>query len=226
MKLVVGLILVLPFFSGTSVSAATWKASGQIGLVEVFAQLEDNQTPMAVLIRAENHSRLAKVEISRYFVQMTDAENRPLRPITADDLVSERLEKLRQLLPRQALDIDAIIGDIRADYPQEKIVEVYGRLQKYLDQGLPITWRSSLENWLLAKPASTAKDEEEAGKLIKDIGDLGRNYLWPRDLAPDSTYTGVVFFEQTSRHPASIFFEINHQFIGMRMTPSQGNQTK
>jgi len=88
-----GLALLL---GGTAAEAAVWKSTGQIGLTGFSAEVDDSKNPMVVAIRIENHSKLTAVSISRNFVQMTDGDNKPLRPVAADEIVSDRLHKLRE----------------------------------------------------------------------------------------------------------------------------------
>lgn len=198
--------------------AAVWKAEVQLGMADIYAEMNDDADPAVVLIRVENHSKTESVSVSRYFVQMTDGQNRPVRPVTADDLVSERLRKLRRLMPENVREIDALVGEIQADYPQEKIVSVYARLKQFVSQGRPTGWRTHVENWLLGTRSASSRELLTAEDVIEDIGNVSRNYLWPRDVAPDSVYTGTVFFERPLQDPASIFFEMNRKFLGKPMT--------
>jgi hypothetical protein len=211
---------------GTAARAAVWKSTGQIGLTGFAAEVDDSKNPMTVAIRVENHSKLQAVSVSRYFVQMTDGGNKPLRPVTADEIVSDRLQKLRELLPQNVNEIDKMMGEIQADYPQQKIVDVYGRLKQFMAQNRPTGWRSSVENWVAGKRYSTDDELKAAQVIIEEIGGVAKNYLWPRDVAPDTVYNGVVFFERPPQDPLHIFFEIDHQFLGTAMTLDSGDAAK
>ncbi|NTV52775.1 MAG: hypothetical protein HGA76_07170 [Candidatus Firestonebacteria bacterium] len=204
--------------------AAVWKSSGQIGLTGFAAEADDSKQPMTVAIRVENHSKLAAVSVSRYFVQMSDGEKKLLRPVTADEIVSDRLQKLRELLPQNVREIDHMMGEIQADYPQQKIVDVYARLKQFMAQNRPTHWRSNLENWILGKRYSTDAELTQAQVIIEEIGDVAKNYLWPRDIAPDTVYTGLVFFERPPKDPLHIYFEIDHQFLGNTMALDSGDK--
>ncbi len=206
--------------------AATWKANGQIGMIGFAAEMDDGKNPVTVFIRVENHSKLSPVTISRYFVQMTDGDNKPLRPVTADEIVSDRLHRLRSLLPQNVNEIDTMMGEIQADYPQQKIVAVYARLKQFMTQNRPTGWRTRLENWFAGTKFSTDEELKQAEVLIEDIGALAQTYLWPRDVTPDTVYTGVVFFERVPKDPKHIFFEIDHQFIGTTMVMVDGDSSK
>jgi len=206
--------------------AAVWKSTGEIGLTGFSAEVDDSKKPMTVAIRVENHSKLTAVSISRNFVQMTDGENKPLRPVAADEIVSERLHKLRELLPQNVNEIDQLMGQIQADYPQQKIVDVYAHLEQFMAQNRPIGWRSSLENWAAGKRYSSDEDLKQAQVLIEEIGGVAKNYLWPRDVAPNTVYTGLVFFERPPKDPLHIFFEIDHQFLGTAMVLDSGDAAK
>jgi len=216
------LTLLLLCWPISSARAAIWKADVQLATVDIYAEMNDDTDPVVVLIRVENHSKTESVSVSRYFVQMTDGQNRPVRAVTADDLVSERLRRLRRLMPQNVHEIDALVGEIQADYPQEKIVSVYARLKQFFAQGRPTGWRTHVENWLLGTRYGSPKELRTTEDVVEDIGDISRNYLWPRDVAPDSVYTGTVFFERSIQDPASIFFEMNKQFLGKPMTLAKG----
>jgi hypothetical protein len=208
------LIPLFVWFSTQTASAAIWKATGQIGLLNVDAELRDEQAPVMVFIRIENQSKLAPIAVSNAFVQMTDGKNQRLRPVTPDELVSEHLQKLRQLMPQDVPELNDILGNIQADYPQEKIVAVYGRLKQYLEQGRPRGWRTDLQNWLVGSRASSTDELREASVIVEEIGRLAENYLWPRDVAPQGIYTGLVFFEKPTAEPPSIYFQLGDKFIG------------
>jgi hypothetical protein len=218
-----GLALLL---GGTAAEAAVWKSTGQIGLTGFSAEVDDSKNPMVVAIRIENHSKLTAVSISRNFVQMTDGDNKPLRPVAADEIVSDRLHKLRELLPQNVNEIDQLMGQIQADYPQQKIVDVYAHLKQFMAQNRPMGWRSSLENWAGGKRYSSDEDLKQAQVLIEEIGGVAKNYLWPRDVAPDTVYTGLVFFERPPKDPLHIFFEMDHQFLGTAMVLDSGDTAK
>jgi hypothetical protein len=211
---------------GTAPLAAVWKSTGQIGFTGFAAQVDDSKNPMIVDIRVENHSKLAAVSVSRFFVQMTDGDNKPLRPVTADEIVSARLQKLRELLPQNVNEIDQMMGQIQADYPQQKIVDVYARLKQFMSQNRPTGWRSNFENWVAGKRYSTDEELKQAQGIIEEIGSVAQNYLWPRDVAPDTVYTGLVFFERPPKDPLHIFFEIDKQFLGNAMTLDSGDTVK
>jgi len=198
-------------------TAAVWKAAGEIGFVHFYAEMKEEEDLVTVLLRIENHSKVESFKVTRFFVQMTDASNQRVRPVTADEVVSGYLKQLRELLPRHAAEIDSILGEIRADFPQEKIVEVYGRLKEYMRQGRPVTWRTELENWLLGKRQSNEADIAKADQIIEKIGILAKNYFWPTEIAPDSNYTGVVFFRKPMQQPVNIFFQVGEEFIGTQM---------
>jgi hypothetical protein len=197
--------------------AATWKADGEIGMLGFGAEVDDSKNPMPVLVRVENHAKLASTSISRYFVQMTDGDNKPLRAVTADELVSERLQRLRKLLPQNINEIDAMMGEIQADYPQQKIINVYARLKHFMTQNRPTGWRTRFENWVSGTRFSSDEELKQAQVLIEEIGSISQNYFWPRDLAPNAVYTGVLFFEHAPVDPMHIFFEVDRQFIGTSM---------
>ncbi len=211
------LIAMLTLCLARGVPAALWEASAQIGSLGVHAELDDSQDPAVVMVRVENHSQVSAINISENFVQLLDSERRRLRPISPDDIVSEKLDRLRALLPQHVREMDLLLGEIRADYPQQKIVTAYGLLTQYLNQGLPLGWRTRLENWLLGTPASSPDAVPEAKRLVEEIGLLGRNYLWPRDVAPEAVYTGMVFFERPTQEPVRIFFQLNEDFVGLQM---------
>ncbi|MCD4814517.1 hypothetical protein K8S19_12605 [bacterium] len=204
--------------------AAVWEMTGQIGLIQVYAQMEDTEDPITVLLRVENIAELESFKVSRDFVLMKDSESTQIRPISADEVVSGYLQELRTLMPQHAPEISDILGEIRADFPQEKIVEVYGRLKKYMQIGKPITWRTNLENYLLGKRHSTRADFQAAEKIIEKIGVLSKNYFWPTEIAPDAQYTGIVFFESSFKHPVTIFFQIGKNFIGAPMQIIHGDK--
>lgn len=209
--------------SGLS-EAAKWKAGGVIGFSHFFAEMDDHQEPVTVLIRIENHSSRNMLEITRHFVQLTDAKNQRIRPISADEVVSDHLKKLRDLMPQHAEEIDMLLGEIRADFPQEKIVQVYARLKEYMRQGRPITWRTGLKNLLLGKKSSGAKDIVRAEMLIEKIGAHSKNYLWPTEVAPGANVTGIVFFKKAIHQPVNIFFQQGSDFIGTRMRIVAGDK--
>jgi hypothetical protein len=215
------LCLLLP---ALPVRAAVWKATVEVGGLVVYAELNDATDPVVALIRVENRSKLKSIPISEYFVQMVDGEGRRLRPVTADDVVSEHLERIRSLLPRYASELDRLVGSIRADYPQEKIVTAYARLRNYFSQGRPVGWRAQVESWLLAKRESTPAEVQAAQQEIEAIGEISRNYLWPRDLAPQATYTGTLYFERSAKDPVSIYFQVGEDFLGTKMTLASGAQ--
>jgi hypothetical protein len=87
-------------------------------------------------------------------------------------------------------------------------------------------WRSSLENWAGGKRYSSDEDLKQAQVLIEEIGGVAKNYLWPRDVAPDTVYTGLVFFERPPKDPLHIFFEMDHQFLGTAMVLDSGDTAK
>jgi hypothetical protein len=205
---------------------AIWKATVELGTVGVYAEMNDATDPVVVLIRVENHSKLQSVPISEYFVQMMDGKNRYLRPVTADDVASVHLQRLREDLPRYGGEIDTLLGSIRADYPQEKIVAVYGRLQEFFAHGHPLRWRRQVENWFLARRESTPVEFQAAQDEVTAIGTLSRNYLWPRDVAPQAVYTGTLFFERSTQDPVSIYFQIGKEFLGTKMVQSAGGDAK
>lgn len=198
--------------------AAVWKAAGQVGLTGIQAEMDDANTPAAVMIRVENFSKIAPVPVSRLFIQMNDNQKNRLRPIPPDELVSRRLERLRQLLPEHVREVNGMLGEIKADYPQEKLIAAYGRLREFMARGRPMDWRSGLENWLGGVHPSTPAEIAEANRLIEEIGDIARNYLWPRDVAPQTVYTGMVFFSPPLQGPPFIFFEVGEEFVGWPMT--------
>ncbi len=203
---------------------AVWKASGQIGFTDFYAEMNDEKDPVMVQLRIENRSQVSSLRVSRYFVQLTNAENNRMRPVTADEMASDYLQRLRILLPRHAREIDQSLSDIQADFPQEKIVEVYGRLKKYMRQGRPIKWRCQLENWLLGKPPSKLQEIQEAEGLIEKIGRLAENYFWPTQIAPNTVYTGLVFFERPARQPARVYFQMGEDFLGRTMSLAAGDK--
>ncbi len=94
----------------------------------------------------------------------------------------------------------------------------YARLKNYLDQGRPLSWRTQVENLLLARRASTPEDLQAAQQEVERIGWVSRNYLWPRDVAPQAVYTGTLYFERSSRDPVSIFVQVDKEFLGTKMT--------
>lgn len=200
------------------VPAAVWTATVQLGTLSVSAELNDATDPVVVLVRVENLSKLKSVPVSEHFVQMQDGAGRRLRPVSADDVVSDHLQRIRELLPQQARELDRLVGSIRADYPQEKIVTVYARLRNYLDQGCPVGWRTQVENWVLARRASTPEDLKAAQLEVERIAWVSRNYLWPRDVAPQAVYTGTLYFERSAQDPVSIFFQVDKDFLGTKMT--------
>jgi hypothetical protein len=208
------------------VRAAIWKASGEVGLITFFAEMNDERDPVTVLLRIENHSKITSFSVSRYFVQMTDADNHLIRPVSGDEIVSGYLRRLRKLMPRNENEIDGLMGEIRADFPQQKIVEVYGRMKEYMNHGRPVGWRSQVQNFLTGKQASQQAQLQEADTLIEEIGGLAKNYLWPNDIAPDTTYTGVVFFDRPVKQPANIFFQVGEQFIGTKMILTESDKKK
>jgi hypothetical protein len=195
-----------------------WKAEGEIGWMAVSADMDDSQNPAVVNVRIENRSQRDKLTISRYFVQMTDGDQRPVRPVAADEIVSEKLQILRSLLPDSVHEIDVLMGEIRADYPQEKIVAVYGKLKTFMDQGRPQDWRSSVLNWVSGVKSSQPNQYQQAHKVIDDIGELSQKFLWPRDIAPTGIYSGMLYFERPAKDPPSIYFEMNKKFVGLKMT--------
>ena len=205
-------------------AGAVWKASGQIGFTDFYAEMSDEKDPVMVQLRIENRSQVSRLMVSRHFVQLTNAENNRMRPVTADEMASDYLKHLRILLPRHALEIDQILNDIQADFPQEKIVEVYGRLKKYMKQGRPIKWRCQLENWLLGKPLSQLQEIQEAERIIEKIGWLAENYFWPTEIAPDTVYTGLVFFERPARQPPRVYFQMGEDFLGKTMSLAEGDK--
>ena len=215
------------FFLGSlnlPVWGAVWQGSGEIGLITFYAEMDDTKDCIQLMLRIENNSKLKSIKVSRFFVQMTDGENNRLRPITADELVAEKLKRMRRLLPQHALEINQLLVEIKADFPQEKVVEVYGRLKKYMQRGRPISWRTWIENFLLRKKASKNSEVLEAKKLLQEIGYLAKNYFWPQDIAPDNIYTGIVFFEKPNKFPPSVFFQIGEKFIGAKMRIVKGDK--
>lgn len=207
--------------------AAIWKAGGKVGLTGIQAEMNDGNTPAAVMIRVENFSKLAPVTVSRYFIQMTDGQKTPLRSIPPDELVSGRLERLRQILPQYVHEINQMLGEIKADYPQEKLIAVYAQLREFMAHGRPQDWRSGLQNWLEGVRGSTTPAEiAEANRLIEEIGDLARNYLWPRDVAPNAVYNGLVFFDVPVHGPPFIYFQMGQEFIGWPMVMEAGGPQK
>jgi hypothetical protein len=219
MKTTIYLVILLSFASVVgNAKAAIWKAEGEIGWMAITAEMDDSQNPVQVTVRIENRSQRDKLTISRYFVQMIDGEQHPVRPVAADEIVSEHLQELRQLLPENVHEIDALLGDIRADYPQEKIVAVYGKLKTFMDQGRPQDWRSTILNWVSGVPSSQQTQHQKAQDIIEEIGVISQQFLWPRDVAPQGIYNGVVYFERPVKNPPSIFFEMNKKFVGLKMT--------
>lgn len=218
-----GMVLFISLVWSQSGWAALWEMTGRIGHIQAYAQMEDTDDPLIVLLRVENISDLESVKVSRHFVQMTDSEKQRVRPISADEVVSEYLQTLRQHMPQHAREIDMLLGEIQADFPQEKIVEVYSRLKKYMAEGKPITWRTNLENTLLGKRHATKEDFAAAEILIEKIGKLSKNYFWPTNIAPDSNYTGMVFFEKTFKYPVTIYFQVDEDFIGAPMKIIRGD---
>jgi hypothetical protein len=83
-----------------------------------------------------------------------------------------------------------------------------------------------VENWVAGKRYSTDDELKAAQVIIEEIGGVAKNYLWPRDVAPDTVYNGVVFFERPPQDPLHIFFEIDHQFLGTAMTLDSGDAAK
>gem|GEM_PF-4792311 len=205
-------------------AAAVWKADGQVGFIHFFVEMHDEQDPVTVLLRIENHSKVQSFSVSRYFVQMTDSDNQLVRAVSGDEVVSNYLRRLRQLMPQNEHEINELLGGIRADYPQEKIIEAYGRLKGYMQKGRPVGWRSQVENWFMGRPGSKSQQLQEAEGLIEAIGDLGKNYLWPNDIAPDASYTGMVFFERPVKQPVSIYFQMGEQFLGTKLVLAESDE--
>ena len=205
-------------------AGAVWKASGQIGFTDFYTEMNDEKDPVMLRLRIENRSQVSSLRVSRHFVQLTNADNNRMRPVTADEMASDYLKRLRVLLPRHAQEIDQSLRDIQADFPQEKIVEVYGRLKKYMKQGRPVKWRCQLENWLLGKPSSQLQEIQEAERLIEKIGRLAGNYFWPTEIAPDTVYTGLIFFERPLQHPPRVYFQMGEDFLGKTMSLAAGDK--
>ena len=193
--------------------AETWTAAGRMAMLEYHAELRTDENPAVLLVRLENRAELEPIHIGPHFIRVLDGAGLPVRPVPVESLVSERLEKLRELLPESRREIDALLGEIRADYPQEKVVEAYARLKRFLEADRPLTWRTRLENWLLGRERSGPSQAEEAAILVEEIGDLARNYLWPRDLAPGAVYTGMVFFRRPPEVPPSVFFAVGGKSV-------------
>jgi hypothetical protein len=196
---------------------AIWKTRATLGLVDIYVEMNDREDPVTVLLRVENHSLVEQLPITARFVQLTDGDQKWLRPVGAEEVVSGYLEQIRHQLPRSAREIDARLMEIKADYPQEKLVRVYGELTNYLQQDRPLTWRTQLENWLLARRASRPEEIQSAGELVERIGKLSQSYLWPTEVAPGATVTGMLFFRRPLKQPAHIYFQIGktgQEFFG------------
>jgi len=195
--------------------SAIWKVTGKIGFTSFFAEMDDTQDPVPILVRLDNLASVKALEITPYFVQMTDGNKIPCRPITADEIVSDHLDELRNLMPQHQVDIDKMLVEIQADFPQEKIVKVYANLKKYMGQGRPITWRANLENILLGKRASEKRDIKKAEKLIEAIGVLSENYFWPDQIPPSGSKTGLLYFKRPIKQPANLYIQVDQEFLGL-----------
>ncbi len=203
--------------------ATTWKVNGKIGLAAFTAQMDDSRDPVMVMIRLDNQALVNPLNITSYFVQMTDANRELCRQVSADEMVSDDLDQLRRLMPQHEKDIDELLASIRADYPQEKIVKVYAQLKRYMDKGRPIQWRAKVENFLLGKPPSSGSDIQEANRLIESIGELSHNYFWPGSIAPGESKTGILFFKRPVKQPASLFLQVGTDFIGLPFEVEKSN---
>jgi len=209
-------MLLLGLITWTPAGQATlWKVNGKVGLATFSAQMDDRQDPVTVMIRLDNLALVNPLDVTSYFIQMTDANHELCRQVSADEIVSEDLDQLRQLLPQNEKDIDALLENIRADFPQEKIVKVYARLKQYMAKGHPIQWRAQVENFLLGKRPSTASDIQKANRLIESIGALSHNYFWPGSIAPGDSKTGILFFKRPVKQPASLFIQVGTDFLGL-----------
>lgn len=214
-----GLAALIVLWSTPSAFGITWKTSAQIGSMHLEAELDDDHDPVSVRVQVENQSGRESVHVTRSFVALVDAEQQPLRSVPADEIVSDRLKTLRTLLPQYAQDVDLILGEIRADYPQEKIVSVYGKLKAYMSQGRPVNFRAQVENWITGKRGSQPNEVRQADALIEEIGLLGKDYFWPNDIPPLGIYRGVVYFERPAHWPPSVYFQVGDRFLGVKLAP-------
>lgn len=210
-----GLAIALVMLLGNTAGGAIWEVSGNIGFSGFYAEMNDAEDIVTLFVRIENHAGLQGLEITPYFVQMTDANKNRCRPVTADEVVSDYLDKLRILLPQHQQDIDMLLEEIQADFPQEKIVKVYAKLKGYMKEGRPITWRAGLENTLLGKRHSTNSDIEKAEVIIEKINDLSNTYFWPGNIPPGESKTGILYFKRPVKNPASLFIQVGDDFLGL-----------
>lgn len=203
-------------FINVAVSSATiWEVRGKVGLTSFYAEMDDTKDPVQVLIRVDNQALIESIDIPYYFVQMTDGNKQRCRPVAADEIISDYLDELRGLLPKHQKDIDEMLLEIRADYPQEKIVKVYANLMEYMKNGRPITWRANVENFLLGKRSSNQGDITRSETLIQAIGELSENYFWPNQIPPGESKTGILFFKRPVKQPASLFIQVGESFLGL-----------
>lgn len=168
------------------------------------------------------YSRWKKVfGVSPDFAALTDANARRLRPVLADELVSENLKALRRLLPDQVAEIDQLLSSIQSDYGKQKLIEVYGRLTLLKEQGWPVHWSRQVGHWLLGRRQAGQEDFRQAERLIEEINRIANNYLWPRSLAPGEVMTGVLYFEKPVKLPPRIYFKFSEKDEGMIGTAMQ-----
>lgn len=209
--IVIFFCMVLPQLS----FGALWKVSGKIGFTLFDGQMNEHGETTTVLLRLENGSQTESLEIDEHFIQLMDQDKKRMRPISADEIISEKLEELYKIMPQHAKDIDEKRQAIQADFPQEKIVKVYAMLKTYLKQGKPIQWRAALENFLLGTKASSQKDSQKAKAIIEEIGKLSENYFWPGNIPPGGSRTGLLFFKKPLKLPPMLYLKSGDQFLGM-----------
>lgn len=164
--------------------------------------------------------------INADLVLLMDKESHRMRSVSADEIVGELIEDLRELLPRHTRAIDRLLGGIQSDYAQEKIIEVYARLKNYTQKGRPLRLQSQVENFLFARPEPSEADYRAAEEMIETIGQIGQNYLWPRALAPGEVVTGVIYFKRPAIMPPRIFIRTDDKeanFLGKVMKQVSGN---
>lgn len=217
-------LLSLVVASVTPARSTTWEVKGKVGFLNFYAEMDDSQNPVPVLLRLENSALIEALTITPYFVLLTDANRQPSRAVTADEIVSDYLDELRELLPQHQADIDLMLREIQADFPQEKIVKVYATLKAYMADGRPISWRANLENFLLGKNASQKQDVKRAEQLIEAIGTLSKNYLWPGQIAPGESRTGLLYFKRPVKHPAHLYIQVDRDFLGLPFEVKQSGQ--